>query len=420
MDWHVADGERGYLRELAHRQAEIASLPVMARRKKMWYDLNDGVAGARPAVIIETWTFGDEFVPHALLQCTTDAGRAIERRLLDVIRNHEQIDDDKVAPDTFDIGWQVDIDEFGVRIDTEHAADAEGRNIGFQIDYPLKNLRTDLDLLKPAVCRVDRQATAAYRQCVEDLLGDILPVRMVGGCYGNAMLTNRLVHLMGMENFFLAMYDTPEEVHRLMAYLRDNCLRVMRWAEAEGLLVANNANDISFGSSYNFTRRLPDGVPGRPHRLGDMWGSANSQETVGISRELFHEFCFPYYRDAVEPVGLLYYGCCEPTHTFWDDIRQLPHLKKISVNRWTDQAIIGEALRGTELVLSRKPDPNLLGVAEVLDEDAWSRHIRQTLRDGRGCFIEFIVRDVYTVHHNLGKVKRAVELARGEIDRHAS
>jgi hypothetical protein len=31
--------------------------------------------------------------------------------------------------------------------------------------------------------------------------------------------------------------------------------------------------------------------------------------------------------------------------------------------------------------------------------------------------MEFIVRDVYTVHGNLGKPRRAVEIARREIDR---
>ena len=149
-----------------------------------------------------------------------------------------------------------------------------------------------------------------------------------------------------------------------------------------------------------------------------MWGSANSQETVGISPEMFHEFCFPYYRDAVEPIGLLYYGCCEPTHPFWEDIRQLPHLKKVSISRWCDEAFMGEALRGTNITFSRKPDPRFLGIDEKLDEEAWTAHIRKTLECTRGVGVEFLVRDVYTVHGNLNNPRRATQLARAEIDRH--
>jgi hypothetical protein len=203
-----------------------------------------------------------------------------------------------------------------------------------------------------------------------------------------------------------------------MAFLRDNALRVMRWAEGEGLLRLNNGNQDSFGSSYNFTTRLPaPDYDGATVRLCDMWGASDSQETVGISPRMFHEFCFPYYREVCQPVGLLYYGCCEPAHPFWDDISQLPHLKKVSISRWCDQQFMGDALRDTEIVFSRKPDPNFLSVDATLDEEAWAAHIRETLEATRGVSVEFIVRDVYTVHGNLNNPRRAVEVARREVDR---
>jgi hypothetical protein len=57
-------------------------------------------------------------------------------------------------------------------------------------------------------------------------------------------------------------------------------------------------------------------------------------------------------------------------------------------------------------------------VDAVLDEEAWAAHIRATLEATRGVFVEFIVRDVYTLHGNLRNASRAVEIARREIDRH--
>ena len=420
MAWDITHDERSYLRTLAKKQAEYAALPIMQKRRQMWIDLNDGTPGSRPPVIIETGTFNRDFLPDSLFRCSTETGRRIEYQLLQHIRNRELIDDDKVIPDSFDFGWFVEIDELGVPLERRTIEDSQGVKVGFELHFAIKDLERDLDKLKPAVCSVDRDKTAAYEQFLSDLLGDILSVRLRTGVFGQTMLTHRVVELMGMEAFFMAMYDTPDLVHRLMKFLSDNALRVMKWAESESLLRSNNGNQSSFGSSYNFCTRLPPQAPGNktPAKLRDMWGSINSQETVGISAPMYHEFCFPYYRAAAEPVGQIYYGCCEPPHPFWVDVKGYPHLRKVSVNRWTDEKFMGEVLANTGIVFSRKPDPNLLGVDVALREDVWSDHIRQTLDATKdGTLVEFIVRDVYTVHGNLNKARRAVELARAEINR---
>ena len=414
----VTANERKYLRELASRQAEIAALPVMEERKRMWHALNDGGRPARPPVIIETWTFNRDFLPDEVFRCEGGLARKVETVLLTNIRNHALIDDDKVIPGSFPIEWHVNIDELGVRIDRRMAKDGEGVNLGYQIDHPIKNLEEDFHILSLANCTVDREATLAHKAELEDLLGDILPVTFEGRMYGTRTLTQRVVHLMGMEAFFIAMYDTPDAVHRLMAFLRDNALRIMSWAEDQNLLVLNNGNSHS-ASSYHFTNQLPQHDFDPSHvRLCDMWAHADSQETVGVAPEMFHEFCYPYYRDVCEPVGLLYWGCCEPADPIWDDISQLPHLKKVSISRWADESFMGEALKGTGVVYSRKPDPGFLGVDKMLNEEAWTKHIRDTIQSTRGTGLEFVIRDVYTLHGNLGKAKRAVNVAREVIEKH--
>lgn len=416
MGWDIPQEEVQYVRELAAKQAAYAALPVMEARTRMWTALNDGDASAVPPVIIETWTFDRDFMPPEVFKCTSRTGRNIEQQLLRNIRNYELIDDDKVMPASFDIGWFVHIDEFGVQIPMDVVKDAEGVLTGYRWHHPLKNLERDLEKLQPAQCSVDRERTFAYRDFVQNVLDDILPVCIRTGTYGSTMLTHRVIELMGMEAYFIAMYDTPEAVHELMVFLRDNSLRMMRWAEEENLLRVNSGNQDSFGSSYNFTTKLPQqSCNGQPAKQSEMWGNANSQETVGLSPAMFNEFCFPYYRDVVEPVGLLYYGCCEPAHPFWEDISRLPHLKKVSISRWCDQDFMGDALRGTDIVFSRKPDPNFLSVDAKLDEEAWRAHIQETMQATRDVFVEFIIRDVYTLHGNIQNAKRAVDIARNEI-----
>jgi hypothetical protein len=74
---------------------------------------------------------------------------------------------------------------------------------------------------------------------------------------------------------------------------------------------------------------------------------------------------------------------------------------------------MGELLRGTGVVFSRKPRANYLGVAKSLDEEAWRAHIDETFSAAQGNPCEVIMRDIYQVP-SLETVRRAVVIAREE------
>ena len=422
MPYTLPDNEREYLRGLARRQAGIAALPVMRERREMWTAMNDARPGARPPFVIETWTFDRDFMPGSIFRCETQYGRHLENSFLRNIRHHEILDDDHVCPDTLDMGWHVWSDEYGIEIPVEHVQDSEGVSMGYRFEYPIKDLRDGFAMLKPATFGVDRQGTLEEEQFLTETFGDILPVVRRSGTYGHNGLTQKSIRLMGMETFFMAMYDCPEILHALMALLRDNAMRLARWAEAEGLLELNNGNQCTCGTCYNFTTLLPKGEARPGHvKLSDMWGVMDSQETVGVSPELFHEFVFPYYRELAAMFGLVYWGCCEPADPIWTtSLSQLPNLKAVSISRWANQPFMADALAGTGIVYSYKPNPNLLGVDVVLNEEAWAAEIRNTLEITacKDIPLEFVVRDVYSMHGNLDKPRRAVEIARGEIDKY--
>lgn len=79
---------------------------------------------------------------------------------------------------------------------------------------------------------------------------------------------------------------------------------------------------------------------------------------------------------------------------------------------------MGERLRGSKVIYHRKPSPNFLGVDETLNEEAFREHIRKSLSAARGCKMEITQRDVYTIHHNIPKARRFVEIIRQEIENH--
>ena len=78
---------------------------------------------------------------------------------------------------------------------------------------------------------------------------------------------------------------------------------------------------------------------------------------------------------------------------------------------------MGEVLseKGRKTIYQRKPSPNYLGVSEVLDEDAWRAHIDKTLDAAKNCSLEITIRDVYTIHNNVDKAKRCVEIMKEAI-----
>lgn len=410
--------ERSYLRELAKKQAEYAALPVMEERKALWYAHNE-LRGERPLIVMELDTFEPDMLPE--LKCTTPEAAWIERSLLRHLINYEAIGDDKVIPDFFVVPWQIYIDEFGVEIPREHADDGRGRDIGYRWKHPLKSLKEDFKILKPAAFSVDRERTYAIRDFANEVLGDILPVKVENHSFHwHAAPSAKVVSLMGLERMMLSLVDEPEEMHALYAYLRDNILAFAKWQEQEKLLTLNNGNHYTGAGSYGFTHQLPcseEYARTQTITTHDLWFNINSQETVGISPRMYKNFIFPYYRDLCAEFGQVYYGCCEPVHEIWDCcVSQYPNLRKVSISAWCNEEFMGAALRGSQVIYSRKPSPNYIGVGKDLDTDAFSAHIRKTLLAAKDCHLEIIFRDIYTLSGDLSKPGRAVAITRRLID----
>jgi hypothetical protein len=411
--------EREHLRNLAARQRDIAASEEMTILRRRHWDLNTSTMGTRPTIRLESRNYASEFIPGDAVVCETPLAQRIEAELLYRLHHHRVIHDDMIIPANYPIQWKVDVDEFGIVI--ERTTGDRTATFGYAVEYPIKVIREDFEKLKPLVCKVDRQHTEEYRNRVEETIGDILPVEMIGyptGIWpgGVTFLTRGIIGLMGMENFYLAMTDEPQNVHRLMEYLLENAARLMQYYEREGIMYVNNGAQELGQASYSFSDRLPaPGFTGTP-RLRDMFLRTDSQETTGISPEMFREFCLPYYRRLCAMGGLWYYGCCEPVQAIWRDcLDTIPNIKKLSISPWCDESVMGSILSDSGILYSRKLDATFLGVSKELDEERLARSIRQTMKHAKGCQIEFISRDVYTILGNAAKLKRAVDIIRREI-----
>ncbi len=405
------------LRRLAERKVAIAQDPANKERRKAWYALDSGECD-RVMVLAEHGGIQDERKPFSAdrLKCVDEWARAVESALRSEIFLFEELKDDHVLEPVMNLQWRVTASDYGVDVVTHQGGD--DTHMGSRSwDAPIKDLDSDFDTLCPRTFAVDRDATLAEKQRLEDVFGGILPVRIRGSHYWTMGLTISAIDLIGLEGLMLSMYDNPEGLHRLMSFLRDDHLAFSKWLEENGLYSLNNENDYIGSGSMGYTAELPQGGTQSDAnvRERDLWVLLESQETVGVGPELFEEFVFPYQLSIAEHFGKTYYGCCEPVNNRWHVIERLPNLARVSVSPWADQAIMAEAL-GRDTVFSRKPNPTMISTG-VLDETAIRADLRQTLEVAQENRLEIIMKDVHTLNNEPERLSRWVQIARDEIAR---
>lgn len=151
-------------------------------------------------------------------------------------------------------------------------------------------------------------------------------------------MTFDFIHLRGLENLMTDLMLYPDEVHRMMAFLRNSKLNMLDFLEANNLLTLNTGGSYVGSGGFGFTKQLPkpDFNPSKVRTI-DMWGFSESQETVGVSPEMFEEFIFPYQKPIIDRFGLRCYGCCEPLDMRWHIIKNISNLRRVSVSPWANR-----------------------------------------------------------------------------------
>ena len=303
----------------------------------------------------------------------------MERGSLRDIYQFETLKDDHVVEPWMQAGWHVKVSDYGVQA-VVHQSEADVTMGSRNWEPPIKDLDKDLDKLHPRTYSVDREATAAAVEKLTGVFEGILPVRIRRKYWWTMGLTWPAIDLIGLESLMLSMYDNPDGLHRLMTFLRDDHLAYAKWLEAEGLLCLDNENDYIGSGTMGYTRDLPaaDHQEGQPIRMADTWVLSESQETVGVSPDMFEKFIFPYQLSIVENFGKCYYGCCEPVNSRWHVVKKLPNLARVSVSPWADEDFMAEAL-GRDYVYSRKPNPAQISTGRVRR----GRHPRRPPQDAR-------------------------------------
>ena len=402
----MANTDRTLLRTLAQRYLDVCRQPVQNERRRLWRQHNS-LKWTPPLIYVRAFAWHE--MPQARCQCSDPLLRTYE----DFFRNHlfwDSLGDDSIFEPWVTVQATYRCTGWGVSGERQRSEEEKG---SFKIDYPLKQ-PDDLALLRAPWHEIDEEATARDASRLADAIGEIITINVDRGpAYRmwTGDISSDLGFLRGIENFMVDMYDRPEWLHRLVAFMRDGVLRSQEQAEAAG--------DWGLSAHQNqampYAEELADpaaNVNATPRK--QLWAFMAAQEFAVVSPAMHDEFLLQYQLPILKSFGLVAYGCCEDLTRKIDMLRQIPNLRRIAVSPFADVARCAEQI-GADYVLSYRPSPADM-VSYGFDRERVESILRRDLHACKACHTDITLKDVETVQGDPQRVRRWVTLTRQVID----
>jgi len=405
----IGDADREILCRLAGEVAELSARPIESEKQQLWVKHN-ALEPTRPLIFCDPENGWNEIITADQIKCENLLARQWEMYLRKEIFWGAEMKDDYTIQPYFDVPHIHDEISWGLK-ETRLGGEDGG---AFTWTSPIKT-EADVEKLHYPEIRVDYAATEKLLDLANEIFGDLLTVRAKTLWWWSLGMTRLLAELRGLQQIMFDMYDNPDLIHRIMTILRDGTMQMLDSLEAQGLL-GHNCDGTYVGSGgLGWSDELPAADFNGNVRCADMWGFCESQETVGISPDMFAEFVMPYQIPILERFGLSCYGCCEPLDPRWHVVKQIPNLRRVSVSPWADKEKMAEQL-GDNYIYSLKPSPTDLAMS-TFDEDRIRAGLRQVLQITKNCRLEMIMKDNHTIGNDPRRVIRWVQIAREESER---
>ena len=404
----VSKKDRDILRALASQVAEIAALPVQQETISLWKASND-LKPIRPMVRIDQISWHEmEADGELALQTEENFCRSMETRLRRILYSWRHMRADMVVEPVIDIGKVIRGMGFGIEtVEKRAMIDPENDVVGHLY---IDQIKTEEDVQKIRIPEIhlDEEATAQAQERAQEIFDGILAVRMQG-CLPTFAPWDSIVQWHGVERSILDLVDRPEFIHSIMSRITESQLSMLDQLEEKGLL-GSEQNTIHCTGAYTDELPAPGFDPGHS-RAKDLWTCGMAQIFSTVSPAMHQEFELDYAIKWYSRFGLVYYGCCEPLDEKIGIVRNIPHVRKISMSPWVDVEKGAERV-GSDFVFSRKPTPALLA-GRTWAPEAVERDLRETLEacTRHGCPLEFILKDISTVGYQPQRLWEWVEVA---------
>jgi len=406
--------DRMILRNLALEVADIAALPEMARRRRLWVEHNS-LRSRYPMMLVFPEGSWAELLPEASLQCVAPDAREVEENLRRRIYGWKHFCDDTVVEREWVAAKRISNTGWGLAPRRIPSPVTRG---SFHID-PVIKAPADLKKLRMPEVVYDEKGSQAYLDAVRDLFGDILEVKPRGMRRVDFHMLNHYTALRGLEEFMMDMYAEPQMLHEALAFMTEGNLRLMKQYADMNLLSLNNDSTYHGSGGNGYTDHLPaPGADPSRVRYADVWGFSESQEMAQVSPEHHVEFALQYEKKLLAPFGLNSYGCCEDLTRKLDDVLAVPNMRRISISPWADVDVCAAKLKG-RAVYSWKPNPaHLVGDFNAARVRDYVRHAVQAAKT-HGCFLEMVLKDTHTCEQRPERFDEWTRVARGVITEEA-
>jgi hypothetical protein len=407
----IPSTDRTILRDLAFRVADIADQPVMQERRERWKRHNR-LQPERPLILIFPEGSWGELPPPSVLRCEGQEARHVEWQLRSWIYYHDHFQDDTVIEKI----WPVHktIRETGWGLETRRkASDAQQGAFGFD---PVIESAADLKKIRFPEITWDEADTRARLERMQDVFGDIMDVQLKGVAHVSFHLMLQFTGWRGLDRAMMDMVDEPGLIHEAMALLEEGHRGRIRQFQDLNLLSLNNDGTYQSTGGNGYTEELPAEDFDPEHiRPCDLCASAEAQELAVVSPDMHREFAMDYEMRLLEPFGLTGYGCCEDLSRKLHHVKEIPHIRRISISPFADVALAAEQLRDG-YILSWKPKPqHLVG---TFDEDLVRTYLTRGLEQAlaHDCVLEIILKDTHTCEHHPERFDAWSRIAREVVE----
>lgn len=390
------------VRALAAQVVELATSEEYERRRQRWRDVNERRQPDRAPMWCRPAGVWREIIPQDALECTDPLCRQTEYAFRRDLYKDWVGDDHIVEP-----WWPI---RAAFSCSSEHTWGLEThRSIGtteqggFRYYHPVQT-PDDYEKITVPEFSYDRAATERTASQMQDLLGEVMPVRITGSPPLGPQLSVYLEQLRGMAPMMEDLAFRPELVHRAMAKLTEGVLRAQCAAEQAGILTTNHHEPMFCSDPLN------EPPASGPVGLHQIWVAANSQEFDQVSPAMQEEFLLSYQKVLFQQFGAVQYGCCENLTTKIGIVLGIPKLRIFVSSYWTDIDKVIEAC-GKDYTIMWRQSSAQVTLPDDLEEHR--RHLESGLKQLKGHYYEVVLRELETLR---GRPERLRDWARLAIE----
>lgn len=389
------NNDKKIIRELAERYFEASQEERNNENRKLHIASND-LHMIRPVVLIDTLPWNELNIDNQLtLQCEDPFLRTIEDYMRKKLFQRRYCPADMIVKPYLPVKKMINYSGYGVEIhERTLVTDKESDIISHEYEDQFEN-DDSIAQLKDVVVTYDEEETLKRYHFLQELVGDILPVKLKGINFVVDNTWDQIAEWRGVTPLLIDLIDRPEFSHALVERL--TCIHESIISQYEKLnLFEDDPEELHCTPALTENLPTKEGKTSGQLTRKDVWGRGTAQIFASVSKAMHEEFDIDYMHRTIGTCGLSYYGCCEPLDKKVDILEKIKNLRKISITPWADVDIAAEAI-GKKYVLASKPNPAAVAVPR-LNQEELKKEIGKILSACKrnNCSCELVLKDIST------------------------